>query len=153
MSKEKKEKRSWLSRHKKVIIGSTAFVIVCTVTGILIYQNPDKAKEILTTAKHKVSSLFGKKSLFNDALIECTRIEGESIESISEKIIEINKEIKKKRKYTPCNHPSDVNQHLRHLPDGWNPSNEKILQGKEMGLDLMELRCTIVDNHKRRGAA
>lgn len=153
MSKEKKEKKSWFSNHNKVIIGSTAFVIVCTVTGILIYQNPDKTKMILTTAKHKVSSLFGKKPLLNDTLIECTRIETVSIESISEKIIGINKEVKKKRTYTPCNHPSDVNQHLRHLPKGWSPSNEKILQGKEMGLDLVELGCTIVDNHKRRGAA
>ena len=57
-----------------------------------------------------------------------------------------------KRQYTHCNHPFSVSSHLRKLTGGKQASEDKILQGKELNLNLIEMGCTIVNGYTKGGS-
>ena len=142
MSKEKQENKSWFSRHKKLIIGGAVVVVVCAATGYVIYRNPNKAKALFSVSKEKLSELFIKKTQPTEVLVECTRIETETVETISEKIVEINTEIIKKRPYTSPVDPISVSGCLVKLPPNHHPSPEKVEIGRQMGMDFEALGIT-----------
>ena len=149
MKKSNKENKSRFVRHKTVIIGGTVFVIVCVTAGILIYRNPEQAKGVFRAVQSKFSSLFLNNNKVPETLVECTSKEAKTIETVSKEIVELKTDIITKRAYTPCDHPFPVNPHLRKMTGGRQASEEKILQGKEIGLDLLKLGCTIVDGYEK----
>lgn len=149
MPNNKIENRSWFSKHKKgIIIASTVLGIAIGAAGLVIYLSPDETKRMLTIVK---GQLYKSDHTTIQTSVPGSYAKLEVTESVTSKITEIV-DSAAKRSYTSCDHPFPVNLHLRKLSEGRNPSPEKVLQGKEMGLDLIEMGCTIVDTYMK-GAA
>lgn len=143
MSKENIENKSWVARHKKgIVIALSVGATVAAGVGIYLLSSSGRLEPMLSSAKNKLLPLFSKKVTSAETLIECTHIETESVETISKKIVEINKQIIEKRPYTPPEDPISVSGCLVKLPPNHHPSPEKIEIGRQMGLDFEALGIT-----------
>ena len=143
MSKENTENKSWVARHKKgIVIALSVGATVAAGVGIYLLSSSGSLEPMLSSAKNKLLPLFSKKVTSAEPLIECTRIETASVETISEKIFDIKTQIIEKRPYTMPEGPISVSGGPVKLPPNRHPSPEKVAFGKQMGMDFEALGIT-----------
>lgn len=150
MSKAEKDKQSWFARHKtELIIGGIA-LIGLAIGGGYYFLRSGKADAALVGVRNQLSKLtaLNNKNLVNAPLANAeATLPSKTVFTVSEFTSDCDASFLPKRPYSSYSEPFPVRLHLRNLPEGCCPSPEKIAEGVEMGIDLLENHCTIVDTY------
>lgn len=130
MENKEKKFKEWIKEHKKALVGAGVSITAISALVILGIKNPQVLERIWGNLK----SIVEKKPV--------GEIKTESIEPIKEFLTKIEpKDIIKTTKK-----PHDVREHVRTLAKGYKPSEEKIKEAIEKGIELLSNQ-TIVDGY------
>lgn len=131
MEEQKKTCISWIKKHKKelIIAGVSVSAIILVILGLRNQKALEEAWKSLKSLIERVP------------------------ENISTQEIPLARNTTQVTDMLPLTRaPHDVPMHVRMLPQGWNPSAEKIAQAVELGIDLLPGQ-TIVGPYRTGGAA
>lgn len=149
---EKKGIRSWIRRHKKIII-ITGSSIAAVCGGLLLYLNREFFEGLLSDIKTKKEMTSDNldtitcKSNVNDIIDRDFLKTGLDTTDITEKLIEKVEETvdTKCSKIINDGLPFFVNGTIRNLHEGWTASQEKIEEAQKLGI-VLGPNQTIVDS-------
>lgn len=126
MSMENKEKSfgAWIQDHKKQIIIGAGVVTVVAVS----YVGLTHKDEVLDFFSDFIDSYKKTNNTFEIVKPIEERVDNKVASIASDVVADVEQKI------THC--PHDVNWHLRELPEGWNPSPEKVHEAIQKGIEL-----------------
>ena len=135
MEQEKKGFWTWVKEHKKelaiagITVGSIILLAVC---------NRDSLEACWDSLKKAISA----------KLADAPKVAAHSSPVIAAEVsVLVSAPVVAEAARMTCD-PFEVSNHIRNLPQGWNPSPEKIAEAEALGIDLQPGQ-TIVDSYTK----